>query len=75
MSHAAGVERRVSIQEFDRFLEQQQGDRLWELVDGEILAMTNRSQRHEQIAGNIGAPLKLELRARGCRVYQGGIRV
>jgi len=37
--------------------------------------MTNPSQRHEQIAGNIGAPLKLELRARGCRVHQGGIRV
>lgn len=76
MSHAADFEQRqVTILEFDSFLEAQQDDTLWELVEGGIVAMTNPSQRHEQIAGNIGAPLKLELRARGCRVFQGGIRI
>jgi Uma2 family endonuclease len=76
MSHAIDLERpSVTILEFDRFLEAQRDDTLWELVEGDIVAMTNPSQRHEQIAGNIGAPLKLELRDQGCRVYQGGIRV
>lgn len=76
MSHAIDLERpRVTILEFDGFLETQRDDSLWELVEGAILAMTNPSEDHEQIAGNIGAPLKLAMRDRGCRVHQGGLRV
>ena len=37
--------------------------------------MTNPTEVHEQIAANIGAPLKLAMDARGCRTYQGGMRV
>jgi Uma2 family endonuclease len=37
--------------------------------------MTNPTEMHEQIAGNIGAPLKLAMDPRGCRTYQGGMRV
>ena len=46
-----------------------------ELVEGAIIMMTNPTETHEQIAGNIGAPLKLAMDARGCRTYQGGMRV
>jgi Uma2 family endonuclease len=37
--------------------------------------MTNPTETHEQIAANIGAPLKRAMDARGCRTYQGGMRV
>jgi Uma2 family endonuclease len=37
--------------------------------------MTNPTETHEQITSNIGAPLKLAMDPRGCRTYQGGIRV
>jgi Uma2 family endonuclease len=37
--------------------------------------MVNPTQTHEQIAANIGAPLKLAMDRRGCRTYQGGMRV
>jgi Uma2 family endonuclease len=47
----------------------------FELVDGDIVMMANPTETHEQIAGNIGAPLKLAMDRRGCRTYQGGIRV
>jgi len=65
----------VTIAEFDAFLDAQQDDSLWELVAGRIMAMTNPTEDHEQIAGNIGAPLKLAMDPKGCRAYQGGIRV
>ena len=47
----------------------------FELIDGAIEMMSNPSETHEQIAANIGAPLKLAMDRRGCRSYQGGIRV
>jgi len=37
--------------------------------------VTNPTEVHEQIAGNIGAPLKVAMDPTGCRVYQGGIGV
>jgi len=76
MSHAIEVDRpAVTIAEFDAFLESQDDEFIWELVAGEIVGMTNPTLNHEQIAGNIGAPMNLALRDRGCRVFQGGVRV
>jgi Uma2 family endonuclease len=65
----------VTIGAFDTFLGAQADTTLFELVEGVIVMMTNPTEVHEQIAGNIGAPLKLAMDARGCRTYQGGIRV
>jgi Uma2 family endonuclease len=65
----------VTIEAFDAFVEAQADTALFELVEGEIVMMTNPTEVHEQNAGNIGAPLKLAMDARGCRTYQGGMRV
>jgi Uma2 family endonuclease len=75
MSEAILTEPLVTIAGFDAFLDSQQDDSLWELVAGRIVAMTNPTEVHEQIAGNIGAPLKIAMDPKGCRVYQGGIGV
>lgn len=75
MSEAILTQPPVTIGEFDAFLDGQQDDRSWELVAGRIVAMTNSTEVHEQIASNIGAPLKLAMDPKGCRVYQGGIGV
>ena len=73
MSEAALVEPPVTTGQFDAFLTTQDDDLLWELVAGRIVAMTNPTEVHEQIASNIGAPLKLAMDPLGCRVYQGGL--
>lgn len=65
----------VTIEDFDVFVEAQADIAQFELVDGVIVMMTNPTETHEQIASNIGAPLKLAMDARQCRSYQGGIRV
>jgi Uma2 family endonuclease len=65
----------VTIDAFDAFVEAQADTALFELIEGVIVMMTNPTEVHEQIAGNIGAPLKLAMDSRGCRAYQGGIRV
>ncbi len=65
----------VTIAGFDAFVEAQADTAMFELVEGVIVMMTNPTETHEQIAGNIGAPLKLAMDARGCRTYQGGMRV
>ena len=65
----------TTIREFDEFVEPLRGDTQFELVAGRIVMMTNPSENHEQIAGNIGAPLKFAMDRRGCRAYQGGMRV
>jgi Uma2 family endonuclease len=65
----------VTIEAFDIFVEAQADTTLFELVEGVIVMMTNPTEVHEQIAANIGAPLKLAMDARGCRTYLGGIRV
>ena len=75
MSEAILTEPSVTTVEFDAFLDSQQDDSSWELVAGRIVAMTNPTEVHEQIASNIGAPLKLAMDPIGCRVYQGGIGV
>ena len=75
MSEAILTEPSVTTVEFDAFLDSQQDDSSWELVAGRIVAMTNPTEVHEQIASNIGAPLKLAMDPIGCRVYQGGLGI
>jgi Uma2 family endonuclease len=65
----------VTIEAFDSFVVAQADAALFELVEGVIVMMTNPTETHEQITSNIGAPLKLAMDPRGCRTYQGGIRV
>jgi Uma2 family endonuclease len=65
----------VTIEAFDTFVETQADSSMFELVEGVIVMMSNPTETHEQIAGNIGAPLKLAMDKRNCRTYQGGIRV
>jgi len=65
----------VTGEAFDRFVDAQADTALFELVEGVIVMMTNPTETHEQIAANVGAPLKLAMDARGCRTYQGGMRV
>ena len=65
----------VTIAGFDAFVEAQADTAQFELVDGVIVMMANPTETHEQIAGNIGAPLKLAMDAKACRTYQGGMRV
>lgn len=66
----------VTIAEFDDYLERQGDDAgLFELIGGVIVMMTNPTQRHQQIVGNIGARLKLAMDARGCRTYFGEMRI
>jgi Uma2 family endonuclease len=75
MAHPAEELRRMTIAEFDAFTDGLLDDREFELVNGELAMMVNSTETHEQIAGNIGAPLKLAMDRRGCRTYQGGMRV
>jgi Uma2 family endonuclease len=65
----------VTIEAFDCFVAAQADATRFELVEGVIVMMTNPTETHEQITSNIGAPLKLAMDPRGCRTYQGGIRV
>ena len=75
MARAAERIRKVTIAEFDEIAEKATEARDYELIDGEIVMMTNPTETHEQIASNIGARLKLAMDSRGCRTYQGGMRV
>lgn len=65
----------VTIAEFDALVEAQADSELLELVDGNIVMMSNPTEAHEQIVGNIGARLKLAMDGKGCRTYLGGMRV
>ena len=65
----------MTIEAFDAFVAAQADTAMFELVDVDIVMMSNPTETHEQIAANIGAPLKLAMDARGCRSYQGGMRV
>src|SRR5450432_2041225 len=67
--------RGMTIAEFDDFVARLADDREFELIDGALAMMVNPTETHEQIASNIGAPLKLAMDRRGCRTYQGGMRV
>src|ERR1700733_12315212 len=75
MARTATRPRKVTIDEFDAIAEKAAEARDYELIDGEIVMMTDPTETHEQIASNVGAPLKLAMDKRGCRTYQGGMRV
>ncbi len=75
MAEAARKGRKYTVQEFDDFVAQVGDSVIYELMDGEIVAMSNPTETHEQIASNIGARLKLAMDGRGCRSYQGGMMV
>lgn len=55
----------VTIAAFDAFLGAQRDDEPWELVEGRILAVTNPTERHEQVVANVGAPLKIAMDGQG----------
>ena len=74
MSHAV-IANPVTVAEFDAFVDAQPEDTKWELVDGQILAMTNPTARHGQIALNLGFLLKSAADRQGCRTNIGGLRV
>ena len=65
----------LTIEAFDRFVDAEASGAPFELIDGEIVMMTNPTEAHEQLVANIGAPLKLAMDRRGCRTYLGGMRV
>ena len=46
-----------------------------ELVDGYLYAMTGASDRHEEIALNLAAALRVHLRGGPCRVYKGDLKI
>ena len=46
-----------------------------ELVDGYPYAMTGASDRHEEIALNLAAALRVHLRGSRCRVYKGDLKI
>jgi len=64
-----------TIRDFDAFVESDRSDAEFELVNGQIVMMSNPTLAHEQIAANIGAPLKIAMNKRGCHTYIGGARV
>jgi Uma2 family endonuclease len=70
MARAAARHRKVPIAEFDEIAEKATEARDYELIDGEVVMMTNPTETHEQIASNIGARLKLAMDSRGYRTYQ-----
>jgi Uma2 family endonuclease len=47
----------------------------YELVDGYLYAMTDASDRHEEIAGNLLAAIHAHLRGGGCRVYGANLKL
>ena len=71
MERAAERLRKVTIAEFDEIAEKATEARDYELIDGEIVMMTDPTETHEQIASNIGARLKLAMDSRGCRTLSG----
>ncbi len=75
MSDTATRDDASTISDYEAFVDDLPGDDRWELIRGRIVMMTNPSENHEQIVGNIFAPLKLAMDAAGCRVYAGGMRV
>jgi Uma2 family endonuclease len=46
-----------------------------EFVNGEMLPTSGETDIHNDIAGNIYAALKPKVRARGCRIYFGDVKV
>jgi Uma2 family endonuclease len=75
MAQASEQIGKMTIAEFDAFVENVAEGKNFELFDGSPLLMNNPNETHEQIASNIGANLKLAMDKRGCRTYQGGMMV
>ena len=46
-----------------------------ELVDGYLYAMTGASDRHEEIALNLAAALRMHLRGSPCRAYKSDLKI
>lgn len=65
----------ITIEAFDAFVDGQPETVAYELVDGVIVMMTNPTEIHEEIVGNIAAPLKTAMTLRNCRTFIGGMRV
>ncbi len=65
----------VTIEAFDAFLDTVEDGRLFELIGGDIIMMSNPTEPHEKIASNIGGPLSVHMNRRDCHTYQGGMRV
>lgn len=75
MSQAIDTPPPVNIAGFDRFIASISGDGFYELIGGEIVAMTDPTVAHAIIVGNIGRPLGSLMRARGCHAAQGGVHI
>ena len=75
MSHAVGSANHATLADYLAFFDTRPEHERWELIDGVIEMMTNPTERHGLICGNIFAPLKLALDGSGCRVFAGSLRV
>ncbi len=65
----------ATLADYECFVASRSDDERWELIAGVITAMTNPTETHEQLVGNLYARLKLAMDRAGCRAYAGGIRV
>lgn len=70
---AANPERRYTLEEYLE-LDRTSEERL-EFWDGEVFCMSGGSEWHYEIESNIHSFLKTSLRARGCRVFTGNVRI
>ena len=70
---AANPEQRYTLEEYLE-LDRTSEERL-EFWDGEIFCMSGGSEWHYEIESNIHSFLKTSLRARGCRIFTGNVRV
>jgi Uma2 family endonuclease len=70
---AANPERRYTLEEYLE-LDRTSEERL-EYWDGEVFCMNGGSERHYEIESNIHYFLKTSLRAHGCRVFTGNVRI
>ena len=70
---AANPERRYTLEEYLE-LDRTSEERL-EFWDGEVFCMSGGSEWHYEIESNIHSFLKTTLRARGCRVFTGNVRI
>ena len=64
---------RMSVADYLAF--EQESEVRHELVDGYLYAMTGASDRHEEIALNLAAALRVHLRGMPCRVYKGDLKI
>ena len=58
MATALRQQEPVTIETFDAYVATQSDPRLFELAEGVIVVMSNPTEIHEEIVGNIAVPLK-----------------